>query len=155
MGLAWQSRSRYVVSSLERGAGGTGGRGGPGREREGHQYSDERLSVRLERLSVRLESVVVNVVVLSAPAEAITNTELTQDFWQTLGHLIEQTPTKECLFVLMDMNAQTADRMVGEDSGVLGAYGRDGLDDNGTHILIFTSDKNSLSRTRLAHVRLE
>lgn len=77
---------------------------------EGHQFSAERLSVRLELTG---QSGAVNIVVASAPTEAITNTELKQIFWQTLGHLIEQTSTKEYMFVLMDTNARTAERMAG------------------------------------------
>ena len=39
--------------------------------------------------------------------------ELKRIFWQKLKDLVEQIPTKECLFVLMDANARTGQRMEG------------------------------------------
>ena len=46
--------------------------------------------------------------------------------------------------MLMDANARTGEKIGGgrtEDDGVLGAYGRDGLDDNAKRLLNFATDK--------------
>ena len=51
--------------------------------------------------------------------------------------------------MLMDANARTGEKMEGgrtEDDGVLGAYGRDELNDNGERLLNFTTD-NKLAVT--------
>ena len=98
----------------------------------------------------------VNLHVAYAATEANPNTELKEVFWKKLGHLVEQIPTKECIFVLVDKNARTG-RMEGcGDGRVLGAYGRDELNDNGKRLLTFASD-NNLARTNtfLAHLRVE
>ena len=58
-----------------------------------------------------------------------------------------QIPAKECLFVLVDANARTGKGMEGcDDDRVLGAYGRDELNDNGRRLLTFASD-NKLAPT--------
>ena len=110
-----------------------------------HQLIDERLmSMRFELTG---ESVAVNLVVAYAPTEASLNTQLKEDFWKRLGHMVEQIPTKECLFVLVDANARTGKRMDGcGDGRVLGAYGRDELNSNGKRLLAFASD-NKLALT--------
>ena len=75
------------------------------------------------------------------------NTQLKKEYWKKLGHMIEQIPTKECLFVLVDANARTGTRIDGcGDGRVLGAYGRDKLNNNGKHLLTFTKD-NKLALT--------
>ena len=54
--------------------------------------------------------------------------------WHRLDSLVQRIPKKECLFVLMDANARTGEKVDGErteDDGVLGAYGRDELNNNG------------------------
>ena len=51
--------------------------------------------------------------------------------------------------MLMDANARTGEKMEGEraeDDGVLGAYGRDDLNNNGKHLLNFATD-NKLAVT--------
>ena len=59
----------------------------------------------------------------------------------------EHIPTKECLFVLVDANARTGKRMSGcGDGRVLGAYGRDELNNNGKRLLTFAKD-NKLALT--------
>ena len=61
--------------------------------------------------------------------------------------MVEHIPTKECLFVLVDANVRTGNRMDGyRDGRVLGAYGRDDLHNNGTRLLTFAKD-NKLAIT--------
>lgn len=99
------------------------------------------------RFELTGESVAVNLVVAYAPTEANPNTQMKEEFWKKLGHMVEQIPTKECLFVLVDANARTGKRM--EECGdgrVLGAYGRDELNSNGKRLLAFASD-NRLALT--------
>ena len=60
---------------------------------------------------------------------------------------VKHIPTKELLFVLTDANARTGKRMEGCDDGrVLGAYGRDDLNNNGKRLLSLASD-NKLTLT--------
>ena len=57
--------------------------------------------------------------------------------------------TGNVFFVLMDANARTGEKIEGErteDDGVLGAYGRDELNDNGKRLLNFATD-NKLAVT--------
>ena len=95
----------------------------------------------------------VNFVVAYAPNRLCTkNTELKNIFfWQKLECLVEQIPTKECLFVLIDANARTGRRVAGcgdDESRVLGAYGRDARNDNGERLLSFaTNCKLALTNT--------
>ena len=77
------------------------------------------------------ECAAVNLVVAYSPKEANPNAELKELFWKGLGYLVKQIPTKELLFVLIDANARTGKTMEGcDDSRVLGAYGRDELNNN-------------------------
>ena len=63
--------------------------------------------------------------------------------------------------MLMDANARTGEKIGGErteDDGVLGAYGRDELNDNGKRLLKFATDNkltvtNTLFNTRKAASR--
>ena len=76
-----------------------------------HQLIDERLMPM--RFELTGECAAVNLVVVYAPTEASPNTALKEVFWKNLGHLVEQIPTKECLFVLVDSNARNGKRMEG------------------------------------------
>ena len=63
---------------------------------------------------------------------------------------MQQIPKKECIFVLMDANARTGERIEGErteDDGVLGAYGRDGLNNNNCKRLLNFTTGNKLAVT--------
>ena len=57
---------------------------------------------------------------------------------------MEEVPKHEQLFVLMDVNARTGRRekgqVGGKDSKILGAYGRDTLNDNGELMLSFANN---------------
>ena len=116
-----------------------------------HQSIDERLmSMRFELTG---ESVAVNLVIAYAPTEASLNTQMKEGFWEKLGHMAEQIPTKECLFVLVDANARTGKRMEGcGDGRAFGAYGRDRLNSNGKRLLVFASD-NRLALTNTCFQR--
>ena len=99
----------------------------------------------------------VTFVVPYAPPETDPNTKLKTAFWEKLGHLINQTPTKKGLFGLIGANVRTGTRMGrgNVDDKVLGAYGRDELHDKGERLLTCASD-SKLARTRtsfLAHGR--
>ena len=66
-------------------------------------------------------------------------------FWTTLDKAVEEVPPRhEQLFVSMDANARAArreNRQVGsKDSKILGAYGRDTLNDNGELLLSFANN---------------
>ena len=66
-----------------------------------------------------------------------------------MGHFVKQIPTKELLFVLIDVNVRTGKRMVGcIDGRVLGAYGRDELLNNGKRLPSLASD-NKLALTNM------
>ena len=55
----------------------------------------------------------VNFVVGYAPTEP-SDSEKKWAFWHRLDSLVQQIPKKECLFVLMDANARTGEKIEGE-----------------------------------------
>ena len=78
-----------------------------------------------------------------------SDSEKKRAFWHRLDSLVQQIPKKECVFVLMDANASTGEKIEGErtdDDGVLGAYGRDEYNNNGKCLLNFAKD-NKLAVT--------
>ena len=84
---------------------------------------------------------IVNFVVGHAPTEP-SDSEKKRAFWHRLGSLVRRIPPKECIFVLMDADARTDGMIEGERTEgdrVLGAYGRDELNDNGKHLLNFST----------------
>ena len=90
----------------------------------------------------------VNFVVGYAPTEP-SDSEKKRAFWHRLDSLVQRIPKMECLFVLMDANARTGEKIEGErmeDGEVLGAYGCDELNDNGKRLLNFATD-NKLAVT--------
>ena len=92
----------------------------------------------------------VNVVVGYASTEPSVS-EKKQAFWHRLDSLVQRTPRKKCIFVLMDANARTGEKIEGEkteDDGVLDAYRRDELNDNGKRLLKFaTYNKLAVTNT--------
>ena len=66
--------------------------------------------------------------------------------WTSLGRAVEDVPKREQLFVSMDANARNRRREKGQEgsknSKILGAYGRDTLDDNGELLLSFTNSRD-------------
>ena len=65
-------------------------------------------------------------------------------FCTSLGKAVEDVPRHEQLFVLMDANARTGGKensQVGsKDSKIVGAYGRDTLNDNGELLPSFANN---------------
>ena len=110
------------------------------------EYVNERLMPM--RFEMSGEHQAVNFVVGYAPTEP-SDSEKKRAFWHRLDSLVQRIPKKECLFVLMDANACTGEQIESErtvDDGVLGAYGRDELNDNGERLLNFAID-NKLAVT--------
>ena len=103
------------------------------------------MSMRFEMLG---QHQAVNFVVGYAPIEP-SDSEKKRAFWHRLDSMVQPIPKKECLFVLMYANARIGENIEGErteDDGVLGAYGRDELNDNGKLLLNFATD-NKLAVT--------
>ena len=102
--------------------------------------SDRLLKVTLELCS-RVRA--VTFVVRYAP----TDTQYLRKnnaFWTALERVVKEVPEHEQLFVLMEANARTGRRGGGklgsEECKVLGAYGRDSLNDNGERLLSFSAN---------------
>ena len=97
--------------------------------------SDRLLKVKFE---LRGRAKAVTFFVAYAPAE-------TQNaFWTILDRAVKEVPRHERLFVLMDADARTGRREKGgvgrKDNKILGAYGRDTLNDNGELLLSFANN---------------
>ena len=102
--------------------------------------SDRLLNVTLE---LRGQAKAVTFVVAYAPTET-QNANNKHAFWTSLDRVVEEVPTHEQLFVLMDANTCTRRREKGQvrskNSKILGAYGRDTLHDNGELLLSFANN---------------
>ena len=102
--------------------------------------SDRLLKVTLE---LRGQAKAVTFVVAYAPTEP-QNANNKHASWTSLDRVVEEVPKHEQLFVLMDANARTGRREKGQvgskDSKILGAYGRDTLNDNGELLLSFANN---------------
>ena len=102
--------------------------------------SDRLLKVALE-LCGRARA--VTFVVGHAPTEP-QSLRKKNAFWTALERIVKEVPEHEQLFVLMDANARTGRRGGGklgsEECKVLGAYGRDNLNDNGERLLSFSAN---------------
>ena len=63
-------------------------------------------------------------------------------FWSSLDEVVKGVPSRDHVLVRMNANARTGMRGIGwTDSKVLGAYGRDELNDNGDRLLVHATDK--------------
>ena len=102
--------------------------------------SDRLLKVAL---ALRGRAKAVAFVVAYAPTEP-QNANIKHAFRTSLDRVVEEVPKHEQLFVLMDANARMGRREKGQvgskDSRVLGAYGRDTLNDNGELLLSFANN---------------
>ena len=102
--------------------------------------SDRLLKVTLD---LRGRAKVVSFVVAYAPTET-ADVSRKNIFWTALDTAVKDVPPHEQLFVLMDANARTGQRREGgvrsKDNVVLGAYGRDTLNDNGERLLTFDAN---------------
>ena len=94
-------------------------------------------------LELRGRAKAVTFVVAYAPTEP-QNANNKHAFWTSLDRVVEEVPKHEQLFVLMDANARTGRREKGQarskDSKIIGAYGRDTLNDNGELLLSFANN---------------
>ena len=114
------------------------------------KFTREDVNERLMLMSFEMSGQhrAVNFVVGYAPTEP-SDSERKRAFWHRLDSLVQRIPKKECLFVVMDANARTGEKIEGEgteDDGVLGAYGRDELNNTGKRLLNFATD-NKLAVT--------
>ena len=61
--------------------------------------------------------------------------------WSSLDNVVKGEPSRDHLLVLIDANARIGIRRIGwNDSKVVGAYGRDELNDNGERTSIYATD---------------
>ena len=94
-------------------------------------------------LELRGQAKAVTFVVAYAPTEP-QKADNKHAFWTSLDIVVEEEPKHEQLFVLMGANARTGRRGKGQvgskDSKILGAYGRDTLNDNGELLLSFANN---------------
>ena len=101
------------------------------------EYVDERpMAMRFEVTGHRGA---VNFVAAYAPTD-VAAAGSKQLFWDKLDSLVRRVPAKECLFVLMDANAQTGAKIAWVDEGTMGEFGRNELNDNGRRLLTFATD---------------
>ena len=82
------------------------------------KFTREDVNERL--MSVRFEMSghhqAVNFVVGHAPAKP-SDSEKKRAFWDRLDSLVQRIPKNECIFVLMDANARTGEKIEGENGG--------------------------------------
>ena len=102
--------------------------------------SDCFLKVTLE---LRNRAKAITFVVAYAPTKT-QNAYSKHSFWTSLDRVVEEVPKHEQLFVWMDANARTGRREKGQvgskDSKIVGAYGRDTLNNNGELLLSFANN---------------
>ena len=143
------SQAGYLVYCSGECGGENGGKKGQGRVGLAVRYSVTRAARPPELINDRLLKVTlelrgrakaVTFVVAYAPTET-QNANNEHAFWTSLDRVVEEVPKHEQLFLLMDANARTGRREKGrvgsKDSKILGAYGRDTLNDNGELLLSF------------------
>ena len=102
----------------------------------------ECINARLLKARISIKSSLVTFVVAYAPTETATEGEKAK-YMSTLNSTVASVPAREHVFVLTDANARTGKRGEGGgeiDSKVLGAYGRDVLNENGKLLLRFAED---------------
>ena len=102
----------------------------------------ECISARLLKARVPIKSNFVTFVVAYAPTEEAPEGQKAK-YMAALNCTVASVPGREYVFVLTDANARTGKRGEGggeADSKVLGAYGRDKLNENGKLLLGFAED---------------
>ena len=113
----------------------------------------ERISARLMKVRIQFKgkSNGVSFIVGYAPT-LDKSTREKYYFVCSLDEVVKGVPSRDHLLVLMDANARTSMRGIGwTDSKVLGAYGRDKLNDTGQRLLIHaTTNKLALFNTYCA-----
>eukprot|EP00752_Nemacystus_decipiens_P018514 g16599.t1 len=101
------------------------------------EYVDEHLmAMKFEMAGHRGA---VNFVAAYAPTD-VADADTKSMFWDKPDSLVRNIPARETVFVLMDANAQTRERIEGEDMGTMGEYGHNELNDNGRLLLTFAAD---------------
>ena len=102
----------------------------------------ECISARLLKAQILIKSNFVKFVVAYAPTEEAPEGKKTK-YMAALNCIAASVPAREYVFVLTDANATTGNRGEGggeADSKVLGAYGRNVLNENGKLLLGFAED---------------
>ena len=100
------------------------------------------ISARLLKARISIESYFVTSVVAYAPTEEAPEGQKAK-YMAALKCTVASVPAREYVFVLTAANARTGKRGEGggeADSNVLGAYGRDKLNENGKLLLGFAED---------------
>ena len=102
----------------------------------------ECISARLTKVRTQLEGKSIGVSFAVGYAPTLGSLAREKDhFWNALDSVVTGVPSGDHLFILMDTNARTGKRQSGcADSKVLGAYGRDELNDNGERPLLHAAD---------------
>ena len=97
----------------------------------------ECISARLMKVRIQLKGKSNGVSFILGYAPTLDKSTSENDyFWSSLDEVVKGVPRRDHLLVLMDANAGTGMRGIGwTDSKVLGAYGRDELNDNGERLL--------------------
>ena len=106
----------------------------------------ECISASLLKVRISIKSNFVTFVVAYAPTEEATEGQKAK-YTAALNCTVASVPAREYVFVLTDVNAKTGQRGEGEgeaDSKVLGAYGRDMLNENGK-LLLGSAEDNKLA----------
>ena len=100
------------------------------------------ISARLLKAQISIKSNFVTFVVAYAPTEEAPEGQKAK-YMAALNCTVASVPAREYVFVLTDANAKTGKRGEGggeTDSKLLGAYGRDKLNENGKLLLGFAED---------------
>ena len=92
----------------------------------------ECISARLMKVRVQLKGKSIRMSFIVGYAPTLDKSTSENDYaWSLLDEMVEGVPSRDHLLVLTNANARTGMRGIGRtDSNVLGAYGRDGLNDN-------------------------
>ena len=102
----------------------------------------ECISARLLEARISIKSNFVTFVVAHAPTKEAPEAQKTK-YMAALNCTVTSVPAREYVFVLSDVNARTGKRDEGggeAHSKVLGAHGRDKLNENGKKLLGFAED---------------
>ena len=102
----------------------------------------ECISARLTKVRIQLKGKSNSVYFIVGYAPTLDKSTSEKDcFWNSLDEVAKEVPSRDHLLVLMDTNSRTGMRGIGwTDSKVVGAYGRDELNDNGERLLIHATD---------------
>ena len=103
----------------------------------------ECISARLLKTQISIKSSFVTFVIAYAPTEEASERRKAKHMAALTGTVASLVPPRECVFVLTDANARTgkvSERGGEADIKVLGAYGRDVLNENGKLLLGFSED---------------